>query len=50
MIPPWLGTLCLIIHWLFLSLAVIFFLISTLCLLAAIKDVEWDSTRERDET
>ena len=49
MVPPWLGTLCLIIHWLFLSLAVVFFLISTLCLLAAIKDVEWDSNRERDE-
>jgi hypothetical protein len=49
MVPPWLGTLCLLIHWLFLSLAVVFFLISTLCLLAAIKDVEWDSKRERDE-
>ena len=44
MLAPWLGTVCLVIHWLFLSLAVIFFLISTLCLLLAIKEVEWDTT------
>ncbi len=43
MLAPWLGTVCLVIHWLFLSLAVIFFLISTLCLLLAIKEVEWDT-------
>jgi hypothetical protein len=43
MLAPWLGTVCLLIHWLFLSLAVIFFLISTLCLLLAIKEVEWDT-------
>jgi hypothetical protein len=43
MLAPWLGTVCLVLHWLFLSLAVIFFLISTLCLLLAIKEVEWDS-------
>ena len=43
MLAPWLGTVCLVIHWLFLSLAVIFFLISTLCLLFAIKEVEWDT-------
>lgn len=43
MLPPWLGTVCMAIHWLFLSLAVAFFLISTLCLLVAIKEVAWDS-------
>ena len=43
MLAPWLGTVCLVIHWLSLSLAVIFFLISTLCLLLAIKEVEWDT-------
>ncbi|MCX6961275.1 MAG: hypothetical protein NTZ08_02320 [Verrucomicrobia bacterium] len=43
MLAPWLGTVCLVIHWLFLSLAVIFFLISTLCLLLAIKEVERDT-------
>lgn len=42
-LAPGLGTICLAIHWVFLSLAVLFFLISTLCLLAAIKDVEWDT-------
>jgi hypothetical protein len=31
------------IAWFFLSLAVIFFLVSTLCLLQAIKEVEWDT-------
>lgn len=41
-IAPWLTTVCLVIHWIFLSLAVVFFLISTLCLLLAIKEVEWD--------
>lgn len=43
MLAPWLGTVCLVIHWLFLSLAVVFFLISMLCLLAAIKEVQWDT-------
>jgi hypothetical protein len=43
MLAPWLGMVCLVIHWVFLSLAVIFFLISTLCLLFAIKEVEWDT-------
>lgn len=42
-LPPWLAMTCIIIHWIFLSLAVIFFLISTLCLLFAIKEVEWDT-------
>ena len=41
--PPWLASTCMIIHWVFLSLAVIFFLISTLCLLIAIKEVEWNA-------
>lgn len=43
LLPPWLASTCLITHWVFLSLAVIFFLISTLCLLMAIKEVEWDT-------
>lgn len=43
MLAPWLATACIVIHWIFLSLAVIFFLISTLCLLIAIKEVEWDT-------
>ena len=43
MLAPWLSSVCLVIHWLFLSLAVIFFLVSILCLLQAIKEVEWDT-------
>jgi len=43
MLAPWLATTCLVVHWIFLSLAVVFFLISTLCLLQAIKEVEWDT-------
>jgi len=42
-LPPWLASTCLIIHWIFLSLAVIFFLISTLCLLMAIREVDCDT-------
>jgi hypothetical protein len=43
--PPWLASTCIVIHWVFLSLAVVFFLISMLCLLAAIKDVQWDTNQ-----
>jgi len=46
LMPPWLASTCIVIHWVFLSLAVVFFLISMLCLLAAIKDVQWDTSRE----
>lgn len=43
LLASWLATTCMVIHWIFLSLAVIFFLISTLCLLLAIKEVEWET-------
>jgi hypothetical protein len=43
MLAPWLATTCMVIYWIFLSLAVVFFLVSTLCLLQAIKEVEWDT-------
>ena len=46
LMPPWLASTCIVIHWVFLSLAVVFFLISMLCLLAAIKEVQWDTSRE----
>ena len=45
LMPAWLASTCIVIHWVFLSLAVVFFLISMLCLLAAIKEVQWDTTQ-----
>ena len=45
LMPPWLSSTCIVIHWVFLSLAVVFFLISMLCLLAAIKEVQWDNSQ-----
>jgi hypothetical protein len=34
---------CLALHWIIISLTLVFFLVSTLCMLQAIKEVEWDT-------
>jgi len=40
---PWLSKSCLLLHWVFISLAIVFFLVAMLRLLATIVKECWEA-------